>query len=241
MIREVLIDDQKIKYTFTYKNVKNINVRIKYDGSINVSAPKHMDPIRVDKLLISKGEYILEHIKKLREKREKLEFEHEEKKYITGESFKYLGNDLYLKVIPSSRDEIYSDDKYIYLKITDKDNFNRKKSIVDKWFKEQTISIYNEIGKSIHKEFIKYGVEFPKIRIRKMKTRWGSCRYKLGIITMNSILIEAPLCCIEFVMMHEFCHFIYPNHSSEFYKLLETMMPNWKERKKILEERVHTY
>ena len=79
------------------------------------------------------------------------------------------------------------------------------------------------------------------LTVRKMKKRWGSCQPQTKTITINSQLIEAPRFCIEYVMMHEFCHFIHPNHSKDFYTLLQVMMPDWKERKKMLEVTVFPY
>ncbi|WP_295094925.1 M48 family metallopeptidase [Ruminococcus sp.] len=69
-----------------------------------------------------------------------------------------------------------------------------------------------------------------------MTSRWGSCLPSKCIITLNKSLIEAPKCCIEYVVYHEFCHFIHPNHSKQFYSLLQIMLPDWKERKSLLEK-----
>ncbi|MEG2396279.1 MAG: M48 family metallopeptidase, partial [Oscillospiraceae bacterium] len=72
------------------------------------------------------------------------------------------------------------------------------------------------------------------IKIRKMKSRWGSCQPKTGIVTLNSQLINAPIGCIEYVVLHELCHFVQPNHSKDFYSLVSAIMPDYKERKKLL-------
>ena len=69
-----------------------------------------------------------------------------------------------------------------------------------------------------------------------METRWVSCLAKKGIITLNKRLLEAPRNCIEYVIMHEFCHFIHPNHSKHFYTFLTMLIPDWKERKALLEK-----
>jgi len=69
-----------------------------------------------------------------------------------------------------------------------------------------------------------------------MISRWGSCQPKRGIITLNKRLIETPRICIEYVVMHEFIHFLHPNHSKMFYDLLSTLMPDWRERKNTLED-----
>ena len=96
--------------------------------------------------------------------------------------------------------------------------------------------IFNEIVSEIYPIFKKYNISFPKLRIRNMETRWGSCLAKKGVITLNKQLLEAPRNCIEYVVMHEFCHFIHPNHSKHFYDFLTILMPDWKERKELLEK-----
>ena len=72
---------------------------------------------------------------------------------------------------------------------------------------------------------------YPELKIRYMTARWGSCQPQKGIITLNSQLIEKPRRCMEYVVLHEFAHFIHPNHSKDFYTLVESLMPDWKERK----------
>ena len=84
---------------------------------------------------------------------------------------------------------------------------------------------FGEIMAEIYPLFQKYGVAQPTLRIRDMDTRWGSCLSKKGIITLNKRLLEAPRSCIEYVVMHEFCHFIHPNHSKQFYGFLAMLMP----------------
>ena len=84
--------------------------------------------------------------------------------------------------------------------------------------------------------FKKYGIEKPALRIRDMETRWGSCLAKKGIVTLNKRLLEAPRNCIEYVVMHELCHFMHPNHSKYFYAFLSMLMPDWKERKQFLDK-----
>lgn len=82
----------------------------------------------------------------------------------------------------------------------------------------------------------KYGIKYPIIKFRKMKTRWGSCHTIKGILTFNTQLIYAPIECVEYVVWHEFTHFLQANHSEKFYKELEKVYPNWRISRKKLKE-----
>ena len=69
-----------------------------------------------------------------------------------------------------------------------------------------------------------------------MKSRWGSCLPFNNKIILNLNLIKTPMCCIEYVILHELSHFKHHNHSKNFYNFITLFMPDWKERKKILDE-----
>lgn len=74
------------------------------------------------------------------------------------------------------------------------------------------------------------------IRIRDMTSRWGSCQTVTRMITLNLRLARVPMPCVEYVVAHEVCHLVHADHSAAFYGELERMMPDWKERKKVLNE-----
>ena len=105
-----------------------------------------------------------------------------------------------------------------------------------RFLNQQCKMVFGEVMDDLYPLIKKYGVEKPTLRIRAMETRWGSCLIKKRIITLNKRLLEAPRNCIEYVVMHELCHLIHPNHSKNFYNFLTTLMPDWKERKKVLEQ-----
>ena len=75
---------------------------------------------------------------------------------------------------------------------------------------------------------------FPEIHFKKMTTRWGSCVPSKNLITFNTELASVPKECAEYVVIHELCHFLHPNHSKNFYAEVEKYIPDWKERKKKL-------
>lgn len=230
--KTVIYKEQVISYELVRKNVKNINLRIRSDGSVTVSANTNVPEVLIDEFISAKADYIFANLNRFREL--KL-YAPAPKKYVSGESFYLLGKSLRLKVLEDVNESVYSDGVYLYLKVKDKDNFTKKEKMTTQYFDKRCKECFGEIVTQMLFIFSKYGIELPVLKIRNMETRWGSCLPKKGIITLNKRLIEAPRNCIEYVVLHEYCHFIHPNHSKQFYAFVSMLMPDWKERKKILE------
>ena len=76
-----------------------------------------------------------------------------------------------------------------------------------------------------------YTVPTPTLRLRYLTSRWGSCMPFKSTITMNTRLLLGPTEFAHYVMVHEFAHFIEPNHSSRFYKVMSDVLPNWEQVK----------
>lgn len=93
---------------------------------------------------------------------------------------------------------------------------------------------YSNIIYPYYKEIT--SINFPVIKFRKMKSRWGSCCPSKGILTFNKNLIFVSKECINYVIIHEFTHFIHPNHSPLFYEELSKICPDWKNLKKQLQQ-----
>lgn len=233
MIHTILLDGKEIQYNLERKNVKNINLRIKPDGSVYVSANTSVSRERIEKFLTEKSGFIL---KALEHYSELQKYAPKPKQYVDGEHFKICGHDSRLKVLQGTKNYVESDGVYIKLTVKDISNLELKQKIMDKWIKEQCISTISLVCETVYPKFQKYGVNFPKLKFRKMISRWGSCQPKRESLTFNISLIEAPMSCIEYVVVHEFTHFLQPNHSKKFYMQLTMFMPDWAERKKLLEK-----
>ena len=183
--RTVCAGEKNIKYILERKQVKNINMRVRPDGSVRVSAGPWADASQIDDFVLSKAEFILKAMKRFENMAEA------EEKY---------------------QEELV------------KSKAGRESLLAD-------VSLFTEILDEFYPLFVPYGVKKPKLRVRTMKSCWGSCLVNKGIITLNRKLLMKPRECIEYVVVHELCHFIHPNHSKQFYGFMEQFMPDWKERK----------
>lgn len=231
--RMVLAEGREISYVLERKKVKNLNLRIRKDGSVFVSANDAVSFDEVDEFVCNKASYILSAVKRFNEM---ALYKPQPKQYVSGETFYLQGRGLRLQVSQAAKDSISSDGVYIYLKAKDVNDFEKKRRMVNRFLDSQCKTIFVEVMDELYPLFKKYGIEKPALRIRDMETRWGSCLAKKGIVTLNKRLLEAPRNCIEYVVMHELCHFMHPNHSKYFYAFLSMLMPDWKERKQFLDK-----
>ncbi|SMN15060.1 Putative predicted metal-dependent hydrolase [uncultured Candidatus Thioglobus sp.] len=152
--------------------------------------------------------------------------------YVSGENCRFLGRNYRLKVVQSSEESVKLKGGYLNLSVKDKDNFKRKEHLIKQWYFEKA---ENHIKKAFNKYQPIVNKEVKSVRIRKMKTRWGSCNPAKSYINLNSELIKSSIQCIEYVVFHELTHLIYPNHDESFYNYLSLHMPNWKIVKQNLE------
>lgn len=232
MLRTVEADGNAISYTLERKPVKNINLRIRADQCVYVSAPKDVAAKMVDAFVVEKSAYILRALKKFKDKNRETVSEN---KFVNGVTVKFLGRNLRLKVKNASRSKVESDESYVTLYVKDAQDADLKKRVLETWLRKKCKDEITAICKKVYPQVKKYGIAFPEIQLREMVSRWGSCSPKKGFVTFNTALIAMPVSCIEYVVTHEFTHFLYPNHSKKFYQQLATFMPDWEERKKRLE------
>jgi predicted metal-dependent hydrolase len=227
--------DRELEYVLTRKRVKNINLRIHTDGSVCVSAGPLVPLSAIEAFILSKERYIAAALDRYGE------FDGctpAERGYADGEVFYYLGRELRLKVGAGDKNEAYREGDCLYLRVKNPDDRALRERTIVKWKDAESKRILSEIVDAAYPAFRKHGVPAPTLVFRDMKSRWGSCQPKSAKITLNKRLIGVPRDCIEYVVAHEFAHFLHPNHSKNFYGFLATVMPDWKERKKNLESAV---
>jgi predicted metal-dependent hydrolase len=81
------------------------------------------------------------------------------------------------------------------------------------------------------------GKQAGELRVRDMKTRWGTCNTRTAMITINLRLTEKPAECLRYVLIHELCHLHEPGHDARFWKRMNQYYPDWKRVRKLLRTR----
>lgn len=222
MQRRVQTPFGEIVYTFTPKDVKNINIRIKRSGTVDVSAPRRADPRLADGFVIKKAEFILRAKKRLAAR-------------VATEDGGVLlfGKPLTILYKNGKKSALLEGDT-LTLTLPDPTDTARAAAALDGYIREQLLLAVDKTCRAYFPYFAALGYPYPVIRLRKMTSRYGTCHTKKHIITISTTLARSPLPLLEFVVLHELVHFIHPNHSPAFYKELSTLMPDWKARRAAL-------
>ena len=171
-----------VTYTLTRRRVRNINLRVRADGSVAASAAPRVSVMKVDAFVASKADWV----RSAQARREQEAAQQPE--------------------LPT---------------------------------RAEALAHIQVLCRAYYPQFAANcpGGHMPKIAVRDMTTRWGSCSLKTGTLAFARRLCVAPLPAQEYVVVHEFCHFIQPNHSPAFHQLMTELMPDWRQRKQLLNSR----
>jgi len=206
---EVNINNHLVKVIIKRKKIKNIYFRFDEKLNLVVSASIHISNQEILKL-ITKNKNSLEKM-----------FLEAQKLNIKNQEFWYLGQKYDLKYDPGIK-EIEFQNGVI---------FAQNETMLNKFLQKQTQDIFiyevNNLKKIIKTPAF-------SLKIRKMKTRWGVCNYKLKTITLNSELIRYSKEALRYVIIHEMCHFYHHNHSKDFWHMVSIYYPNYKIARKEL-------
>lgn len=208
-----------ISYTLLIKQVKNINMRIEKNGEIVVSANAFVPLDRIDDFVSSKITWIKKHQEAILEKTSRV--------MLSENSMMLFGREYKIKYSKGSYNHVSYDENVVQVILKDGAN---KDQVIQRFIDKLCKDIFTDIATITNRMLKDYDLEFPTIKLRTMSSRWGSCIPVKKQITLNKRLIHYPVEFIEYVILHEFVHFIQPNHSKAFYHIIENHMPDYKAR-----------
>ena len=209
---EYKLDGKKYNVEMVIKNNKNTYIKVKEDLTIYVTTNMFTTKRMVKNLLDEQQDFLRKVISKMKNRNEK------------ENEFYYLGEKYDIIKVPFDKLEI--DDYKIY--VSDEKE-------LQKWLKKKTLEVFEERLNYCYQLF-EENIPFPKLKIRKMKTRWGVCNRRDLSVTLNSKLIRYNTFIIDYVVIHELSHLVHFDHSKEFWQTVEKYMPNYKKAVKALKE-----
>ena len=191
------------------KNNKNLYIKVDDDFNIRINSP-YLYPKLLIKKIVNENYKIIT----------KMIDEKERKKSVNNSINKLFGKKINVTYSNVKR-PIYN----CY------DLIVRDDVMLNNWYKSVSQQIFEEELKTIYEKF-EEKIPYPKLKIRKMKTRWGVCNKKDDSITLNLDLVKEDKIYLDYVIVHELSHFIHFNHSKSFWLLVNKYVPNYKEIRK---------
>ncbi|HBJ2611226.1 TPA: M48 family metallopeptidase [Clostridium botulinum] len=224
-MKDIFLMGERLQYILKTKKRKTISIKIGKEFIIEVTAPLGTNEYTIEQVLKKEEKWIIKKIKKLKE------VENFNGYYYLGELY-YLKikevRSLYFKLeLDSNKFMVYINPGILKEKreVIIKDN-------LEKFYKEKAVKVLKE-RTDYYSNILKVA---PKnIVIKNQKTLWGSCSSK-GNINYNYKIVMAPLKILDYIVVHELCHLVHMNHSKDFWQLVESIIPDFKERRNWLKE-----
>jgi predicted metal-dependent hydrolase len=221
----------EFNYKVLYSKRKTLSLQVKPDLSVIINAPIKTSDKYLEKILANKANWILAKQKYFAENKK---FPRQ-KNYEDGEKFIFLGMEYSLKIERDLLNNVCIKGSNLVVKSTII-NKVKIKNLIDNFYKNEAIKIISERFQICQFQTLEHNIICnAPIKFRKMRARWGNCTSR-GEITFNSELVKTPIECIDYVIIHELCHLVEFNHSKNFYNLVARFLPDWKFRKKKLNE-----
>jgi predicted metal-dependent hydrolase len=212
-----------ISITVTRKEIKNVHLSVHPpDGRVTMSAPKGTRPEVARAYAISKICWIRGQQEKLRSQARETprEFIERESHYLWGRRY------LMTVVEQDAKPRVSLDHRRITLSIRPGSDQAKRATVIHDWHKSL---LHEFIPSLIAKWEPKLGVHVLAYFLRRMKTKWGSCKHDAGHIRLNTELIRKPKDLVEYVVVHEMVHLLEPTHSERFVSILMKHYPSWRE------------
>ncbi|MDO5559950.1 MAG: SprT family zinc-dependent metalloprotease [Oscillospiraceae bacterium] len=231
-MKKFLLDDKEIKYEITRKNVKNINIRVKPDSVVYISANSSVSERYIQELLLKNKEFILKALRK---------FESQHQNSDSLSEIRYLGQKypVEIKNLPGETVLFMNGRFTVKTPAQLPEGEKHIRSLIEEWKLCRCREYFSRIYLDVYQSFSVHGYHLPmsQISIKNMKTRWGSCNVKNANLSINSKLIEYPEGCIYAVFYHELMHMVHHNHSEDFYRDLTAICPEYRRWDYILKDK----
>jgi len=225
---KVLIGGRELPVQITRKKMKNITLRVSKEGEIRISCPWYAQPSEIMNLIYANEAWILD--QQLRRQKENTI----NTEGTSGSEIYWLGEAKQVSYRQGRQDRFRIDGDMALFTLKEKSDER-----IEKAFRREANRTILDLAKerrAVWDELIcrANGLKEPEITMRYMTSKWGVCYTRKAKITLSTRLIHYPVECMEYVLLHEYTHFLVPNHSSRFYAIVERYMPDYRQRKKLM-------
>ena len=206
-----------------HRDIKNLHVGVyPPSGRVRVAAPLRLDEDAVRLAVISRLGWI---------RRKQAGFQQQarqsQREFVTGESHYVEGRRYRLGVTehdgpPTVR---LLNNTTLALTVRPDTNRDKREAVLYRWYRHR---LRSRLPALLAKWELRVGTRGTEVRIKKMKTHWGTCSTDARRIWLNLELAKKPVLCLEYILVHEMVHLIERNHTDLFRQLMDRLMPQWR-------------
>jgi predicted metal-dependent hydrolase len=229
--RSIDVGGQPLEFHLRRSNRRTLSISVEPDQRVVVTAPAEASEGTVAAVVRGRAQWI---------RRQQLAFEAmppppQPRKWVAGETHRYLGRQYRLKVVHGSPPSVRLVGPFFVVAAVTPTDPEAIRAQMDRWYREHAKALLVDgVARAIRRAHWLNLAKPPVITVRKMWKRWGSTAPS-GRVYFNVDLVKAPLGCIEYVVVHELVHLRFPNHGPAFWRLLGRCLPDWKRWKERLE------
>jgi predicted metal-dependent hydrolase len=226
---------EELKYTVIFSRRRSMSIIVSPDKTVTVRAPFRASMKTIEKFVQDKSAWIKKHISN----DSGIRLSDHGKKYFEGESLLFMGRKYFLRKAISADPYVRITENVIEVGLNDIEDNHKTKALLGIWYLSRAREILSDTFEAILMKHKVYDFSPAVLVVRMLRSRWGSCTSK-GKITINSELIKLDQVFHEYVIIHELCHLKYHNHSTDYYRLLAELIPDYKSIRKELRKYITT-
>ncbi|MBF0379171.1 MAG: M48 family metallopeptidase [Desulfamplus sp.] len=221
--RKTLQINAELSIEVVRKNIKNMHLTVHPpNGRVHISAPLRINDEAVRLFAISKIGWIRKHQRNFveQDRRPPEQYKERESHYFQGRRYllRIIEHEAPPKVVLKAK-------TYIELYVKPDSTKEERQAIINWWYRTELTKLIPPIIEKWEKQICVTVLDW---RIKKMKTKWGTCNIAKKRIWLNLELAKKPLHCLEYVVLHEMIHLLERHHNDRFYKFMEHYLPQWK-------------
>jgi len=222
---------RRIPVKIVWNDRKRLSITVHPDLRITAKAPAGYEPEAIRKRLEKRAPWIARQLDFF----ERFQPLPTERRFVSGETHYYLGRQYRLRIRSGETARVRLRGRFFEMELPDPNKREKARALMLDWYSAHARDLLAKRLAQYLPAFVRMGASEPEVRYRRMKKRWGSCVGD-GVIMLNTELVKAPIHCIDYVIVHELCHLLYPRHDRKFYRLLGRVLPDWEKRKERLEK-----
>lgn len=231
-----------IEYRLERRERATLEITVEPDGLVRVTAPTDVTEEDIAARVRKRARWILAQQASF----SKFRPHTPPRIYVPGETHLYLGRQYRIRVVPPEpgtgapkvpgTPSVKMVRGFLEVRCVDFHDTEAIEKHIREWYRKRAqVQLPSRLQLNMQRFPDPQAVQPASLRLQRMRTRWGSTS-PAGSLVLNPDLIRAPMDCIDYVVTHELCHLLVPNHGRQFFELQRLVMPDWERRKQRLEK-----